>query len=122
MLQTWNPKSKNEPHATSAAELIKIAKEAVDDFFEIPVGITDDLINDLAEGFENLFKDYSNLVTACGKKVAPSLFFVVSVKEDLYYSLKVFSWVFSAWTCYFRSNFLCGSNCLEAIWYYKITH
>ncbi|KAL9390071.1 hypothetical protein Peur_018676 [Populus x canadensis] len=66
--ETWNPKSKNEPHATSAAELIKIAKEAVDDFFEIPVGITDDLINDLAEGFENLFKDYSNLVTACGSK------------------------------------------------------
>lgn len=91
MFQTWNPKSKTEPHATSAAELIKIAKEAVDDFFEIPVGITDDLINDLAQGFDNLFKDYTNLVTACGMKVAPSSFLVVYVKENLYYSATIFS-------------------------------
>ncbi|KAL9401334.1 hypothetical protein Peur_005183 [Populus x canadensis] len=60
--------SKLEPYATSAAELMKIAKEAVNDFFEIPVGITDDLIYDLAEGFDNIFKDYTNLVAACGSK------------------------------------------------------
>ncbi|KAJ6903693.1 hypothetical protein NC651_021007 [Populus alba x Populus x berolinensis] len=66
--ETWNPKSKLEPYATSAAELMKIAKEAVNDFFEIPVGITDDLIYDLAEGFDNIFKDYTNLVAACGSK------------------------------------------------------
>ncbi|CAK7327299.1 unnamed protein product [Dovyalis caffra] len=66
--ETWNPKSKHEPHATSAAELVKIAKEAVDDFFQIPVGITDDLIYDLVEGLESLFKDYTNLVAACGSK------------------------------------------------------
>lgn len=74
MLQTWNPKSKNEPYALSAVELIKMANEAVEDFFEIPVGVTEDLIYDLAEGFDSLFKEYANLVAACGKKAVSSLF------------------------------------------------
>lgn len=68
MLQTWNPKSKNEPYAHSAVELVKIAREAVDEFLEIPVGITDDLVYDLAEGLEHLFKEYTNLAVACGEK------------------------------------------------------
>jgi len=102
MLQTWNPKSKLEPYATSAAELMKIAKEAVNDFFEIPVGITDDLIYDLAEGFDNIFKDYTNLVAACGKKVTPSLFLI-------------FSYVFLLGIVSLEVIFICGSNCSEEI-------
>ncbi|KAG5387551.1 hypothetical protein IGI04_039021 [Brassica rapa subsp. trilocularis] len=41
--ETWNPKSKSEPYAQSAGELMKLAKDAIDEFFEIPIGITEDL-------------------------------------------------------------------------------
>ncbi|KAL5542331.1 hypothetical protein UlMin_010041 [Ulmus minor] len=73
--ETWNPKSKSEPYAQSAVELTKLAKEAVDDFFEIPIGITEDLVQDLAEGLERLFQDYTIFVSSCGSKQSyvPSL-------------------------------------------------
>lgn len=67
-MQTWNPKSKSEPYAQSAFELTRLAKEAVDNFFEIPIGITEDLVQDLADGLENLFQDYTTFVSSCGKK------------------------------------------------------
>ncbi|KAJ8763893.1 hypothetical protein K2173_003675 [Erythroxylum novogranatense] len=66
--ETWNPKSKNEPYAQSAVELMKIAKETVEEFFNIPVGIGDDLVYELTEGLENLFNEYTNFVAACGSK------------------------------------------------------
>ncbi|KDP40371.1 hypothetical protein JCGZ_02369 [Jatropha curcas] len=66
--ETWNPKSKNEPYAQSAVELMKIAKETVEEFFEIPVGITDELVTDLAQGLEHLFQEYIKFVEACGSK------------------------------------------------------
>lgn len=67
MLQTWNPKSKSEPYAQSAEELMKLAKETVEDFFEIPIGITENIVHDLANGLEHLFKDYTTFVASCGK-------------------------------------------------------
>lgn len=67
MLQTWNPKSKSEPYAQSAMELMKWAKETVNNFFEIPIGITDDLILDLAEGLEQLVQEYITFVASCGE-------------------------------------------------------
>lgn len=75
MLQTWNPKSKNEPYAQSVVELMKLAKETVDEFFEVPVGITDDLVSELAEGLEHLFQEYIKFVEACGKKMYLVCFF-----------------------------------------------
>ncbi|XP_009781026.1 protein unc-13 homolog [Nicotiana sylvestris] len=66
--ETWNPKSKSEPYAQSAIDLVKHAKEAVDNFFEIPIIITENLVNDLADGIENLFKDYVTFVASCGSK------------------------------------------------------
>ncbi|MED6187179.1 hypothetical protein PIB30_074021 [Stylosanthes scabra] len=66
--ETWNPKSKAEPIAQSAAELVKLAKTIVDEFFQIPVGITEDIVQDLANGLENLFQDYIMFVSACGTK------------------------------------------------------
>lgn len=68
VLQTWNPKSKSEPYAQSAVELMKQAKEAVYDFFQIPIGITEDLVQDLADGLEMLFQDYTTFVSSAGKK------------------------------------------------------
>ncbi|KAM5553279.1 protein unc-13 [Rosa sericea] len=66
--ETWNPKSKSEPYAQSAEELMKLAKEIVDEFFEIPIGITEDLVQDLADGMEHLFKEYTAFVASCGSK------------------------------------------------------
>ncbi|GAV60308.1 DUF810 domain-containing protein [Cephalotus follicularis] len=66
--ETWNPKSKSEPYAQSAVELMRLAKETVDDFFKIPIGITDDLVYDLAEGVEHLLQDYTTFVASCGSK------------------------------------------------------
>lgn len=67
MFQTWNPKSKTEPHAQSAMEITKMAKEAVDDFFQIPAGGTgEDLIQDLSNGLESLLQDYTSFVQSCG--------------------------------------------------------
>ncbi|KAK9219294.1 hypothetical protein WN943_007936 [Citrus x changshan-huyou] len=67
-LHTWNPKSKSEPYAQSAVELMRNAKDTLDDFFEIPIGITDDLVHDLADGLQQLFREYTTFVASCGKK------------------------------------------------------
>ena len=66
--ETWNPKSKSELYAQSAAELVKMAKTSVEEFFQIPIGITEELVQDLADGLEGLFQDYVNFVAACGSK------------------------------------------------------
>ncbi|KAE8714648.1 peptide transporter PTR3-A-like [Hibiscus syriacus] len=66
--ETWNPKSKFEPYATSSVELTSLANETAKDFFEIPVEITDDLILELAEGLEQLFHEYTTFVASCGLK------------------------------------------------------
>ncbi|XP_031396396.1 protein unc-13 homolog isoform X2 [Punica granatum] len=66
--ETWNPKSKTEPYARSAVELMKLAKETIHDFFEIPVEITEDLVQDLADALEQLFEEYIAVVASCGSK------------------------------------------------------
>ncbi|KAF6156235.1 hypothetical protein GIB67_030238 [Kingdonia uniflora] len=66
--ETWNPKSKTEPYAQSAVEIMRLAQETVDDFFEIPIDITDDLVQDLADGLELLVQDYISFVASCGSK------------------------------------------------------
>lgn len=67
LLQTWNPKSKSEPYAQTAEELMNLAKTTMEQFFEIPIGITEDLVQDLADGLESIFQDYMMFVAACGK-------------------------------------------------------
>lgn len=49
---------------------MKTIKETVEDFFEIPIGNTEDLIQDLADTLGHLFQDYSSFVASCGEKVA----------------------------------------------------
>ena len=46
---------------------MKLASTTVEEFFAIPVGITEDLVLGLAEGLEGLFQEYSNFVASCGK-------------------------------------------------------
>ncbi|GMH18876.1 hypothetical protein Nepgr_020717 [Nepenthes gracilis] len=73
--ETWNPKSKAEPFAQSAVELMKLAKETVDEFFELPIGISENLVKDLAGGLERIVRDYTTFVASCGTKQSyvPSL-------------------------------------------------
>ncbi|KAM3393836.1 protein unc-13 [Capsicum galapagoense] len=66
--ETWNPKSKSEPYAQSAIDLVRHSKEAVENFFEIPTIITENLVTDIADGIENLFKEYVIFVASCGAK------------------------------------------------------
>ncbi|CAI8603033.1 unnamed protein product [Vicia faba] len=66
--ETWNPKSKTELYAQSASELMKLAATTVDEFFQVPIAITEDLVQDLVDGLENLFMDYMKFVAACGSK------------------------------------------------------
>ncbi|KAL5990377.1 hypothetical protein ACLOJK_011277 [Asimina triloba] len=67
--ETWNPKSKSEAHAQSAVEMMKVSKETVDSFFEIPVGgLCDDLLQDLTDGLEALFQEYIAFVASCASK------------------------------------------------------
>ncbi|XP_077252796.1 protein unc-13 homolog isoform X2 [Tasmannia lanceolata] len=66
--ETWNPRSKAEPYAQSAVDIMKLAKDTVDDFYEVPVGICDDLVQDLADGLETLLQEYISFVAACGSK------------------------------------------------------
>ncbi|KAK4767929.1 hypothetical protein SAY87_003070 [Trapa incisa] len=74
-IETWNPKSKMEPYAQSAVELMKTVKETVEEFFELPIGITEDLIQDLADPLGHLFQDYISFADSCGSKQSylPSL-------------------------------------------------
>ncbi|KAL1806405.1 hypothetical protein ACET3Z_029473 [Daucus carota] len=66
--ETWNPKSKNEPYAQTAVELVKLTKIALDEFFEIPITIPEVLIHKIAEGLEYLLQEYTSFVSSCGSK------------------------------------------------------
>ncbi|KAK1307711.1 hypothetical protein QJS10_CPA09g01968 [Acorus calamus] len=66
--ETWSAMSKMEPHAQSAVELMNLAKETVEEFFEIPVGMRDDLVQDLADGWEGIVRDYTSFMDSCGSK------------------------------------------------------
>ncbi|KAI3683344.1 hypothetical protein L1987_83847 [Smallanthus sonchifolius] len=66
--ETWNPKSKSEPYAQSAMELMKQTKEAVETFFDIPVGVSEDLVCEFADAIEHILQDYTDFVASCGSK------------------------------------------------------
>ncbi|XP_072988364.1 protein unc-13 homolog [Typha latifolia] len=66
--ESWIPRSKTEPYAQSAVDLVKLAKATVDEFFEIPVGARDDMVRELADGWESIFHDYTTFLATCGAK------------------------------------------------------
>ncbi|KAF9586854.1 hypothetical protein IFM89_039929 [Coptis chinensis] len=66
--ENWNPRSKMEPYAQSAVHIMNLAKETVEDFFDIPITVSDILIQDLADGLEHIFQEYSTFVASCGSK------------------------------------------------------
>ncbi|KAI3511468.1 hypothetical protein L1887_18622 [Cichorium endivia] len=66
--ETWNPMSKSEPYAQSAMELMKQTKDAVDSFFGIPIGVSEELVREFANAVEQIVQDYTTLVASCGSK------------------------------------------------------
>lgn len=66
VLQNWMPVSNNEPYAQSSTDLMKLAKVTFDEFFEIPVGIQDHMVQYLADGLDMLFQEYISFISACG--------------------------------------------------------
>lgn len=67
VLQTWNPMSKHEPHAHSAADLVSFAKEAIENFFDIPIAITEGSFHALVDGVQNILREYIAFVASCGE-------------------------------------------------------
>ncbi|KAL1342129.1 hypothetical protein HN51_028723 [Arachis hypogaea] len=66
--ETWNPKSKTEPYAQSAVELMQMTTTTVEEFFKVPIPITEELVRALADGLGSLFQEYMMFVAACGSK------------------------------------------------------
>lgn len=56
-----------EPFAHSGMELVRIAQDAVNTFFENPINIPENLVHDLADGLQAFFQDYASFVSSCGK-------------------------------------------------------
>jgi len=73
--ESWIPKSKVEPYARSAVELMKLAKATIDEFFGIPVTARDGMVQDLADGLDAIFQEYISFLASCGTKQSylPSL-------------------------------------------------
>ncbi|KAF8769094.1 hypothetical protein HU200_006931 [Digitaria exilis] len=65
---SWIPKSKEDPFAASAMELMKLARFTIDEFSEIPASAKDEVVHDLVDGLEAIFHDYISFVASCGTK------------------------------------------------------
>lgn len=50
---------------------MKYAKQALDDFFEIPICIAEDLAHNFADGLEHLFLEYTTFASSCGMNQHP---------------------------------------------------
>ncbi|CAN6236784.1 unnamed protein product [Urochloa humidicola] len=66
--ESWNPRSKAEPYAQSAADLMKLAKVTVDELLEVqvPPACRDELLQRLVDGVDQLVHQYALLVASCG--------------------------------------------------------
>lgn len=45
---------------------MKQTKDGVDSFFDIPIGVTEDLVREFANAVEQLVQDYTIFVASCG--------------------------------------------------------
>ncbi|PUZ49701.1 hypothetical protein GQ55_7G346300 [Panicum hallii var. hallii] len=70
--ESWNPRSKAEPYAQSAVDLMKLAKVTVDELLEIQVpssSCREELQQRLVDGIDHLVYQYALLLVAsCGSK------------------------------------------------------
>lgn len=66
--ETWNSMSKSKPYVHSVEEIVSFVKEVVNNFFQIPVNVSQNQVCDLVEGLEQLFRDYVTFAASCGSK------------------------------------------------------
>ncbi|KAK8456305.1 hypothetical protein SEVIR_3G000600v4 [Setaria viridis] len=69
--ESWNPRSKTEPYAQSAVDLMKLAKVTMDELLEIQVpssSCREELLQCLVDGIDRLVHQYALLVASCGSK------------------------------------------------------
>ncbi|KAL6844279.1 hypothetical protein ACP4OV_025952 [Aristida adscensionis] len=71
--ESWNPRSKAEPYAQSAVDLMKLAKVTVDELLEIqvagqPPACREELLYHLVDGIDHLVHQYALLLASCGSK------------------------------------------------------
>lgn len=52
--------------ADSAVEIVAFARECVESFLSIPVNVSDNIVYELAEGLESIFRDYITFTASCG--------------------------------------------------------
>jgi len=67
--ETWNPRSKAEPYAQSAVDLMKLAKLTMDELLEIQVApaCKEELLQRLVDGVDHLIHQYALLLaSSCG--------------------------------------------------------
>ncbi|KAJ1273614.1 hypothetical protein BS78_06G295500 [Paspalum vaginatum] len=66
--ESWNPRSRAEPYAQSAVDLMKLAKVTVDELLEIQVApaCREELLQRLVDGIDHLVRQYALLVASCG--------------------------------------------------------
>ncbi|CAL5070974.1 unnamed protein product [Urochloa decumbens] len=66
--ESWNPRSKAEPYAQSAVDLMKLAKVTVDELLELQVSppCRDELQQRLVNGIDQLVQQYALLVACAG--------------------------------------------------------
>ncbi|KAL1532141.1 protein unc-13 isoform X2 [Salvia divinorum] len=62
--------SKHEPHAYSAVEVVSFAKEALENFFDIPIAIIEASFHYLIDGLQAILREYIAFVVSCGTKQA----------------------------------------------------
>lgn len=55
---------------------MKLAKVTVDEFFEIPVGARDEMVQELADGLGALIQDYTSFVSSCGMNITNHTLFI----------------------------------------------
>ncbi|KAL8262813.1 hypothetical protein R6Q59_024162 [Mikania micrantha] len=65
--ETWKPKSKSEPYAQSTMELMRQTKEAIESFFNNPIGVSEDLLREFTYVIEHVIQDYIAFAASCGK-------------------------------------------------------
>ncbi|XP_042443459.1 protein unc-13 homolog [Zingiber officinale] len=66
--ESWMPRSKSEPYAQSAVDLARLAKESLDEFFDIQVEDRGFMVQDLVNGLDAIFQEYISFVAGCGSK------------------------------------------------------
>nr|CAB3448445.1 unnamed protein product [Digitaria exilis] len=110
--ETWNPRSKAEPYAQSAVDLMKLAKVTVDELLEIlqlqvpSCSCREELLQRLVDGIDKLVHQYALFVASTGlsskESYVPPLPPLTRCNQD--------SKLVQLWRCQVDGGFNCGGG------------